>query len=64
MQEPLDSRHHLFYSGRGGAAAPAAGYYKLHVEQQEGLVAAALSNDRTSDLLRDTPILKDIRKHA
>jgi len=64
MQEPLDSRHHLFYSGRGGAAAPAAGYYKLHVEQQEGLVAAALANDRTSDLLRDTPILKDIRKHA
>ena len=64
LQEPLGPDHELFYSGRGGAAAPAAGYYKLHVEQQEGLVKAALASERAADLLLDTPILKNIRKHA
>jgi hypothetical protein len=29
-----------------GAAAPAAGYYQLHVQQQEGLVRAALGQDQ------------------
>jgi len=42
LQEPLDDEHELFYAGRMGAAAPAAGYYKLHVAQQDGLVNAAL----------------------
>ncbi|MGD8976488.1 MAG: 2-oxoglutarate dehydrogenase E1 component [Gammaproteobacteria bacterium] len=42
LQEPLDDERELFYSGRMGAAAPAAGYYKLHVAQQEALVNAAL----------------------
>ncbi len=44
LQEPLDDEHELFYAGRMGAAAPAAGYYKLHVEQQEALVDAALEH--------------------
>jgi 2-oxoglutarate dehydrogenase E1 component len=64
LQEPLDAEHELFYAGRAGAAAPAAGYYKLHVEQQEGLVRAALASDRATDLILDTPILKNIRKQA
>jgi 2-oxoglutarate dehydrogenase E1 component len=64
LQEPLGSDHVLFYSGRAGAAAPAAGYYKLHVEQQEGLVRAALASERAADLVLDTPILKDLRKQA
>jgi 2-oxoglutarate dehydrogenase E1 component len=42
LQEPLDDEHELYYSGRMGAAAPAAGYFKVHVAQQEGLVNAAL----------------------
>jgi len=42
LQEPLTDAQHLFYSGREGAAAPAAGMYKLHLQQQEALVNAAL----------------------
>ncbi|MGB5249003.1 MAG: 2-oxoglutarate dehydrogenase E1 component [Gammaproteobacteria bacterium] len=42
LQEPLGDDHELFYAGRMGAAAPAAGYYKLHQAQQDGLVNAAL----------------------
>jgi 2-oxoglutarate dehydrogenase E1 component len=43
LQEPLFDRHQLFYAGRKGAAAPAAGYYKLHNQQQQALVDAALT---------------------
>jgi 2-oxoglutarate dehydrogenase E1 component len=43
LQEPLFDRCKLFYAGRKGAAAPAAGYYQLHQQQQQGLVAAALA---------------------
>jgi 2-oxoglutarate dehydrogenase E1 component len=64
LQEPLGPDHELFYSGRAGAAAPAAGYYKLHVEQQQGLVRAALASDRATDLMLDSSVLKDLRKQA
>jgi 2-oxoglutarate dehydrogenase E1 component len=43
LQEPLAERHKLLYAGRGGAAAPAAGYYQLHLQQQENLITAALA---------------------
>jgi 2-oxoglutarate dehydrogenase E1 component len=42
LQEPLKSRHKLFYAGRAGAAAPASGIYAMHVQQQQALVEAAL----------------------
>ena len=42
LQEPLTSAHTLHYAGREGAAAPASGYYQMHVRQQEALVADAL----------------------
>ena len=42
LQEPLDQTHTLYYAGRPGAAAPAAGMAKIHVEQQKALVFAAL----------------------
>ncbi|MEJ2515189.1 MAG: 2-oxoglutarate dehydrogenase E1 component [Gammaproteobacteria bacterium] len=45
LQEPLGPDHRLFYAGRKGAAAPAAGYYQLHVQQQEALVQAALAGE-------------------
>jgi 2-oxoglutarate dehydrogenase E1 component len=45
LQEPLGPDDRLYYAGRRGAAAPAAGYYQLHVQQQEALVEAALSGD-------------------
>jgi 2-oxoglutarate dehydrogenase E1 component len=43
LQEPLASRHELFYAGRPGAAAPASGIHALHVRQQQAFVAAALA---------------------
>jgi 2-oxoglutarate dehydrogenase E1 component len=55
LQEPLSDRQSIYYAGRMGAAAPAAGYYQLHVSQQQGLVNAALESDRTtteSELVR------------
>ncbi len=42
LQEPLSAHDVLVYAGRAGAAAPAAGIYPLHVEQQRELVRAAL----------------------
>jgi len=48
LQEPLSTQDDLYYAGRMGAAAPAAGYYQLHVSQQEGLVRAALGGGDSS----------------
>lgn len=48
LQEPLSQDKALYYAGRPGAAAPAAGMFKLHVEQQNALVKAALGIE-TSD---------------
>ncbi len=42
LQEPLADEQQLFYAGREGAAAPASGIYKLHMQQQQALVEAAL----------------------
>ncbi|MDA0993494.1 MAG: 2-oxoglutarate dehydrogenase E1 component [Proteobacteria bacterium] len=42
LQEPLKDQQQLFYAGRPGAAAPASGVFKLHLQQQQALVAAAL----------------------
>jgi 2-oxoglutarate dehydrogenase E1 component len=49
LQEPLFDRHQLFYAGRKGAAAPAAGYYQLHLQQQQALVNTALSGADPAD---------------
>jgi len=43
LQEPLSDRQHLYYAGRPGAAAPASGVFKLHLQQQQALVEAALN---------------------
>jgi len=42
LQEPL-GKQQLYYAGRPGAAAPASGVYKLHLQQQQALVEAALN---------------------
>ncbi|MEM8685637.1 MAG: 2-oxoglutarate dehydrogenase E1 component, partial [Pseudomonadota bacterium] len=42
LQEPLSVEQELFYAGREGAAAPASGVYKVHMQQQQDLVEAAL----------------------
>jgi 2-oxoglutarate dehydrogenase E1 component len=42
LQEPLADRQHLYYAGRPSAAAPASGIFKIHLQQQQALVEAAL----------------------
>ena len=43
LQKFLDDNHVLYYAGRPGAAAPASGIFKLHLQQQQALVEAALN---------------------
>ncbi|MFQ6005966.1 MAG: hypothetical protein ACE5OQ_10720, partial [Woeseia sp.] len=42
LQVPLREHQTLYYAGRVGAAAPASGIFKLHLQQQQALVEAAL----------------------
>ena len=42
LQEPLADNQQLYYAGRPGAAAPASGIFKVHLQQQQALVEAAL----------------------
>ncbi len=42
LQEPLKDHQQLYYAGRPGAAAPASGIFKVHMQQQQALVEAAL----------------------
>ena len=42
LQEALKDHQQLFYAGRPGAAAPASGIFKIHLQQQQALVEAAL----------------------
>jgi 2-oxoglutarate dehydrogenase E1 component len=42
LQEPLGKDQQLYYAGRASAAAPASGVFKLHLQQQQALVEAAL----------------------
>jgi 2-oxoglutarate dehydrogenase E1 component len=42
LQEPLQKHKQLYYAGRPGAAAPASGIFKIHLQQQQALVEAAL----------------------
>jgi 2-oxoglutarate dehydrogenase E1 component len=42
LQEPLQEHQHLYYAGRPSAAAPASGIFKVHLQQQQALVEAAL----------------------
>ena len=58
LQESLSADHVLLYAGRAPAAAPATGIFKMHVEQQQGLVDAALRSTSTEESLRQTTRLK------
>ncbi|MCH9693047.1 MAG: 2-oxoglutarate dehydrogenase E1 component [Gammaproteobacteria bacterium] len=42
LQEPLGDSQQLYYAGRPSAAAPASGIFKVHLQQQQALVEAAL----------------------
>jgi 2-oxoglutarate dehydrogenase E1 component len=42
LQESLKDHQQLYYAGRPSAAAPASGIFKIHSQQQQALVEAAL----------------------
>jgi 2-oxoglutarate dehydrogenase E1 component len=42
LQEPLAEHQQIYYAGRPGAAAPASGIFKVHIQQQQTLIEAAL----------------------
>ncbi len=44
--EPLGNQHKLLYAGRARAAAPAAGIFRLHIQQQQALVESALGTSQ------------------
>ena len=57
LQEPLRDDQQLYYAGRPGAAAPASGIFKVHLQQQQALVETALGIDMKaakSDKPRET----------
>jgi 2-oxoglutarate dehydrogenase E1 component len=45
LQEPLSDAQQLYYAGRPSAAAPAVGILKIHLQQQQALIAAALGSE-------------------
>lgn len=45
LQEPLSDSQQLYYAGRPSAAAPAVGILKVHLQQQQTLIAAALGSE-------------------
>ena len=43
LRQTINDKQTLSYAGRQASASPAAGYLKVHIAQQEGLVSAAFS---------------------
>jgi len=52
LQEPLKDSQQLYYAGRPGAAAPASGIFKVHLQQQQALVEAALDINTEASKVR------------
>ena len=52
LQEPLKDHQQLYYAGRPGAAAPASGIFKVHLQQQQALVEAALDINTEASKVR------------
>jgi len=42
LQDPMSESQQLYYAGRQSAAAPASGIFKVHLQQQQALLEAAL----------------------
>jgi 2-oxoglutarate dehydrogenase E1 component len=60
LQEALEPHQQLYYAGRDGAAAPASGIFKIHLQEQQALVEAAL--DIKSEASKVTKPQKTKRK--
>jgi len=52
LQESLGDTQQLYYAGRPGAAAPASGIFKVHLQQQQALVDAALDINTEASKVR------------
>ena len=52
LQEALGDHQQLYYAGRPGAAAPASGIFKVHLQQQQALVEAALDINTDASKVR------------
>jgi 2-oxoglutarate dehydrogenase E1 component len=52
LQESLADHQQLYYAGRPGAAAPASGIFKVHLQQQQALVEAALDISSEAEKVR------------
>jgi 2-oxoglutarate dehydrogenase E1 component len=57
--QDLAPRYPLYYAGRAPAAAPATGLAKLHEQQQQRLVSAALSAASVEQTRRNLPQLTE-----
>ena len=55
LQEPLSEDTTLYYAGRASAAAPASGIFKVHMQQQQALVEAALDSGVTASESKRPP---------
>jgi 2-oxoglutarate dehydrogenase E1 component len=55
FHDHLKAGSNLYYVGRATAAAPAAGYYNLHVQQQETLIDEALTGKINPSMNRRIP---------
>ena len=55
LQEPLGKDRTLYYAGRPSAAAPASGLFKVHAQQQQALVDAALDIKVAASKSKRTP---------
>jgi 2-oxoglutarate dehydrogenase E1 component len=58
LQELASAKRDVLYAGRAPAAAPATGIGKIHILEQQTLVAAALHATTTEDSGRDTQRLR------
>jgi len=55
LQEALGDDQTLYYAGRAGAAAPASGLFKVHMQQQQALVQAALDVKSAASVSKPPP---------
>lgn len=60
----LAPKQSLTYAGRAGAASTAAGYHKLHVQEQELLVKQALGLEKASGPVKKTTRKTTVKKKA
>jgi len=58
LQEGLTKSQQLYYAGRQSAAAPASGIFKLHMQQQQALVEAALDLNVKASKSKDPGVKK------